>query len=196
MVQQKTTLTNTKKYTVKFWARADATVGNVCDAVNVYLTDNETVVSASTAPKIFVNIPLTGGADWTEYTAEFDIPAFVAANPTADFTTSYFGVGIRTLRNTNATPSTKYSGVLMDDFDLAESAPAGISSLNYDLKLVSVTNSGVKMDVDGEVTINSIDGKTLKTGNVTKGQIIQLSKGIYIVRVNTNNKTYVQKIAM
>ena len=108
---QKLSLTNTNKYTVSFWAKVDPTASNVASSVTALITDNTKRTYLSCA------IPLTGGTTWTQYSATFDIPAFKAANATADFTTAFVGVGLTSTYNAS-TFKTNYSGVYLDDFSV------------------------------------------------------------------------------
>ena len=111
---QKISLTNTQKYTVSFWAKKDSTSANVASVVTAFITDNVKGTNLSCA------IPLTGGTNWTQYSATFDIPTFKAANTTADFTTAFVGVGLTTTYDAS-TIKTNYSGVLLDDFTISTS---------------------------------------------------------------------------
>lgn len=109
-----TPLLNTKKYKATVWARADATAGNVCDKITFFMTDNTNKTNISSV------VTLTGGTTWTQYEAIFDIPTFVAANPTADFSTAFFGIGIQSTLQTGDPTLFNYSGVIIDDYTLTE----------------------------------------------------------------------------
>ena len=133
---QKLSLTNIQKYTVSFWAKTDPTASNVASNVTVVLTDNTKMTNLSCA------IPLTGGSTWTQYSATFDIPAFRAANATADFTTAFVGVGLTTTYNP-AILKTNYSGVLLDDISVSPTAAATIAITASAAANGNVTNGGV-----------------------------------------------------
>ncbi len=107
-------LSNSKKYRATVWARADATAGNVCDKITFFLTDNTNKVNMTSV------VNLTGGTAWTQYEAIFDIPTFVAANPTSDFTTAFFGIGIQSTLQSGDNTKYNYSGVLLDNYTLTE----------------------------------------------------------------------------
>lgn len=109
-----TPLLNTKKYKATVWARVDATVGNVCDKITFFMTDNTNKTNISSV------VTLTGGTTWTQYEAIFDIPSFVAANPTANFSTAFFGVGIQSTLQSGNPLLFDYSGVILDDYTLTE----------------------------------------------------------------------------
>jgi len=109
-----TPLLNTKKYKATVWARADATVGNVCDKITFFMTDNTNKVNLTSI------VNLTGGTTWTQYEAIFDIPTFVATNPTSDFTTAFFGIGIQSTLQSGDPTLFNYSGVILDDYTLTE----------------------------------------------------------------------------
>ena len=109
-----TTLSNSKKYKATVWARADATAGNVCDKITFFLTDNTNKVNLTSV------VNLTGGTTWTQYEVIFDVPTFVAANPTSDFSTAFFGIGIQSTIQSGDPNLFNYSGVIIDDYTLTE----------------------------------------------------------------------------
>lgn len=107
-------LSNSKKYRATVWARADATVGNVCDKITFFLTDNTNKVNLTSI------VNLTGGTTWTQYEAIFDVPTFVAANPTSDFSTAFFGIGIQSTLQSGDNTKYNYSGIILDNYTLTE----------------------------------------------------------------------------
>lgn len=173
-------LNNSKKYVAKFWAKVDNTANNVCDKVMVFVTDNTAKVN------ITKTITLTGGTTWTEYTTpEFDLPAHIAANPTANFSTAYFGIGNPTTYNGTVT---NYSGVLLDEISLTEVSPAtSVDKVSSNFKYFT-TQNGVELKeipVGSTVRVFSLSGMQLYSkSTVTSNVSISLVKGIYIVRVD------------
>ena len=135
LVQQKTSLQNTIKYTVSFWAKVDATTPNVAgnaNMVGVFIADN--VIKSGSLP-LSGTVTLT--TSWAQYSVTLDIPAYVTANPTADFSTAYVGIGLQTTYDAQATPATYYSGILFDDFSVAPVlgsttvSPTSLTGFNY-----------------------------------------------------------------
>ena len=106
-------LSNTNKYVVTFWAKLDGTASNNATSVTVILVDNTAKVVTNPLAATAV---LTGGTTWTKYTVLLDIPKLKSYNSTADFTTAFLGFGIYTSYSTN----TNYSGVLIDDISLQQ----------------------------------------------------------------------------
>jgi hypothetical protein len=125
-------LNNTKRYKVKFKAKLDvalhATLNN-CGGVNILLGDN--VIKSTTNP-LMVGVVLTGGTAWTSYEAILDVPQYVAANPTADFSNAYLGFCISTKIASNKTNNSSF---IIDDIELEEFN-------NYAVKYVKSTASG------------------------------------------------------
>ena len=109
-LQRISSISHSRQYKAKVWARVNTITPNACTSITLFITDNTLRTNLSTT------ITLTGGTTWTEYETTFDIPAFVAANPTANFATTFFGVGISTTYDGSS--KTNYSGVLLDDYSL------------------------------------------------------------------------------
>jgi hypothetical protein len=107
-------LSNTNKFVVTFWAKLDGTVSNTATSVTVILVDNTAKVTTNPLAATAV---LTGGTNWTKYTVLLDIPKFKTFNSTADFATAFLGFGIYTSYNSSLT---NYSGVLIDDISLQQ----------------------------------------------------------------------------
>lgn len=176
-------LDNTKKYEATFWAKVDGTTNNVCEKVVVFITDNTAKVN------ITKTITLTGGTTWTEYkTPQFDLPAHISSNPTANFAVTYFGIGNPTTYNTEN--KTNYSGVLLDNISLAEISPTtSVENLATNLEYIS-TSTGIELreiEVGSQIYVFDLCGMTVynkpaHTSNVS----IPLSKGIYIVRAGAS----------
>ncbi len=106
-------LNNTKRYSLSFWAKKDATAGNTMTTVSVFLCDNTATTQKMMAKAVY----LSGGATWTQYTVYFDVAGFKTMTPAADFTTAFAGIAILTTTGTNVT---NYGGVLIDDVSLTE----------------------------------------------------------------------------
>lgn len=130
LIQQKTSLLNTLKYTVTFWAKLDGTANNQAartGAVTVFLMDN-------VKKTLLTDSAFTITTSWAQYSTTFDIPAHVASNPTADFTTAYVGIGLST---TYTTGVINYSGIFFDDFSLAPAlgtttvSPTSLTGFDY-----------------------------------------------------------------
>ncbi len=177
-----TGLNATKKYIASVWARADDTSGNQCNQLVLFVTDGVLKTNYTKT------ISLTGGTTWTQYQTTFDLPTWVTNNPTADFTNSYFGVGITTNYDSNS--KTLYSGILMDDFSLTEDTSTGLSS-QAQTSLVTVQNGNViinGLNGNQQVNIYNIAGSRVFSQMVNDSRIsVPLSKGIYIVNVNSKN---------
>lgn len=146
-----TGLSHTKKYVASVWAKADPSANNTCTQFVMYLSES-TLKANYTA-----TIPLTGGSTWTKYTATFDLPTWVSARPTADFSSAFFGIGIKTTYDDQS--KTNYSGVYLDDFSLQElveinSGSTAASSLD-DNSIVAVA-SGAELSVGANKTLNSV----------------------------------------
>jgi antitoxin component YwqK of YwqJK toxin-antitoxin module len=188
VVQQKVSLQNTKKYIVSFWAKVDATANNKCTEITVFAL-NKTMDSHS----INNTIVLTGGKTWTKYTTILDVPTFVSLNPTANFSTSYFGVGISTTYNTLY--KTNYSGVVLDDFSLTKDTLSGTELILNENKAFTLVKNGFMSNFKGMIQVYSFDGKILRNSTISNGDIVTLSAGVYIVRLTTKNGFYIQKMA-
>ena len=80
------------------------------------------------------------------------------------------------------------------EYQVLPTALNQISNNNADL--LTVTNKGVISNVNGVVEIFTVTGQELKKVNVTVGQQIVLSSGIYIVRIKSNEGTVVQKVIL
>ena len=184
-------LDNTKKYIAKFYAKVDPTAGNVCDKVVAFVTDNTAKVVLSKT------VSLTGGTTWTEYTVNFDLPAHIVANPTANFATAYFGIGNPTTYDTSVTPNkTNYSGVLLDNISLVEDPNVGIDKNVFTYKCYAHDNQIHIEGLNGGEKVYVFDTLGAKVAETTaNGSNVSLnvSKGIYLVRVaNQATKVTVQ----
>ncbi|MGC3978023.1 MAG: T9SS type A sorting domain-containing protein [Paludibacteraceae bacterium] len=183
-------LDNTKKYVAKFWAKVDATANNVCSQVVVFASDNTAKVN------ITKTIALTGGTTWTEYTtSEFDVPAHIVTNPTANFSTAFFGIGIPTTYDANS--KTNYSGVLLDNISLTEVIlGTGTSQLENSYKCYVVNNT-IKIDGTNEgqeITVfNMLGEKVTSTKATSTNTSIESAKGIYLVRIENTTKKIIVK---
>ena len=175
-------LDNTKKYIAKFYAKVDATAGNVCDKVVAFVTDNTAKVVLSKT------VSLTGGTAWTEYTVNFDLPAHITANPTANFAIAYFGIGNPTTYDTSVTPNkTNYSGVLLDNISLTEDSSVGIDKTTFNYKCypqdhqihIEGLNGGEKVYL-----FNTLGAKVAEKIADNSRLTFDVGKGIYLVRVS------------
>lgn len=185
-----TPLSNSKIYKASVWAKADATVGNVCSSLVLYLSDNVKKANITTV------IPLTGGTTWTKYDATFNIPAFVAlaANTTADFSTAFFGCGILT---TYTGATTNYSGILLDDYSLIEDTTTALSNVLY-LKgnPIITSHQTISSTLDGKLEVYNISGSKVLSKSILTGENVLLSSGLYFIQLTTTEGTYKQKIVL
>lgn len=134
VLQRLNTLSNTTKYTVSFWAKVDPTTDNQCTYLVPFMTDGTNKTNLSCA------VLLTGGTEWAQYSATFDVPSFTAVNTDADFTTAYFGVGIATTYT--STNKTRYSGVILDDFSLTTTTEGTVTVTTSATTGGTVTGNG------------------------------------------------------
>lgn len=111
-----TSLDNTKKYVVSFWAKPDGTANNSCTTVTVQLVDN--TLKQTTFP-LASTVELVSN-DWTYYRVVLDIPKYKTFFATVDFTTAFIGFGINATYTNDSPAFTNYSGVLIDDIHMAE----------------------------------------------------------------------------
>ena len=120
-------LSNTNKYVVTFWAKLDGTASNNATSVTVILVDNTAKVVTNPLAATAV---LTGGTTWTKYTVLLDIPKFITFNTVTipNFSTAFLGFGIYTTYGTSPV-TTNYSGVLIDDISLQQYS--GTASTRY-----------------------------------------------------------------
>ncbi len=189
VVEQRVSLANNKKYSASFWAMTDpSAANNQCDSVTVFVCDTTSKVSYA------IPVELTGGTAWTQYTVNFDIPAYVATHPTAVFTTAFFGLGIST--NYDGLAKTLNSSVFVDDISLIESITSGINSPNNGIKPITVLNDGIVSNVNGTVQVISYSGKTMENIKVTNGQFVAFKSGAYVVRVTTGSDAFIQKVVL
>jgi hypothetical protein len=150
-----TSLTNSKKYVASVWAKADGTANNQCTALTFYLTD------ATDKTLFYTTVSLTGGTTWTQYQVTFDLPALITAKPNRNFSTAYFGVGIVTTYDAQATPTTYYSGIILDDFSLAEEVVTQLSTPTLK-KANAVSKSGFKAIWNAVANASSYDVKVFE----------------------------------
>jgi len=180
-------LSNSKKYVASVWAKKDETAGNVIDKITFFVTDN------TYKQNITVTANLTGGTTWTKYDVTFDIQAYVAAHPTADFSTAFFGIGIiTTLDGSNMT---NYSGVLLDDFSITED----LTSLNNTFLKGNpfvVTSKGISTNVGGKMDVYSITGAKIISQKIEAGEKVTLPTGFYLMHLTTSEGIYQQKVVM
>ncbi len=179
-------LDNSKKYIVSVWAKKDAAAGNVCDSLTLYMTDNtkRTLLSRT--------IKLEGdGSVWTKYETQFDIPAHVAANPTANFSEAYAGIGIFT-KQTNQI--TEYAGLYIDDFSIKAEVETNTSTMRMDNHLAFVCNGRIAFATNENIpyTIFNINGNKVAQGIANNSNTITLAHGVYIVKI----KNQTQKIVL
>ncbi len=175
----------TKKHTVKFWAKVDDTADNVCDKVTVWLRAGNVNKTKS------ISVDLTGGATWTEYTVEIDLPGFVAKNPTAEFNTSYFGISCPTTYNGEG--KTNYAGVLLDDISLEENSSTDVETVKSpSFTTYSLNNQIVVKGVKAgdNITVYNTLGATVATlkANANNTNINVAEQGVYLVRVNNSTQ--------
>lgn len=177
-----TGLTHTKKYIASVWAKVDATAGNQCAQMVLFVTDNTLKLNYTKT------ITLTGGTTWTQYQTTFDMPTWMSTNPTADFSTAFFGLGITTTYDANS--KTLYSGILLDDFSLTEDTSTGIKS-SIQTTNIKVVNGNVLingLETNQPINIFDIAGKKVFSANAGTNVIsVPLRKGIYIVNINNSN---------
>jgi len=180
-------LSNSKKYVASVWAKKDETAGNIIDKITFFVTDN------TYKQNITVTANLTGGTTWTKYDVTFDIQAYVAAHPTADFSTAFFGIGIiTTLDGSNMT---NYSGVLLDDFSITED----LTSLNNTFLKGNpfvVTSKGISTNVGGKMDVYSITGAKIISQKIEAGEKVTLPTGFYLMHLTTSEGIYQQKVVM
>lgn len=175
-------LTHTKKYVASVWAKVDATANNQCTQMVLFVTDNTLKTNYTKT------ITLTGGTTWTEYKTTFDMPTWISNNPTANFSTAFFGVGITTTYDTNS--KTLYSGILLDDFSLTEDTSTGLNNAEGH-SFVSVKDGNLSinsLDKNQSVTVYNVSGKKVFSTITENNSVsVQLPKGIYIVNANNTN---------
>ncbi len=175
-------LTHTKKYVASVWARVDATANNQCTQMVMFVTDNTLKTNFTKT------ITLTGGTTWTEYKTTFDMPTWLTNNPTADFSTAFFGVGITTSYDANS--KTLYSGILLDDFSLTEDTSTGLVNAGG-TSFISVKDGILSIngiDKNQNVTVYNISGKKVFSSISESNSVsVQLPQGIYIVNANNIN---------
>lgn len=182
VLQQKVAggLNNSQKYYAKFYAKVDETAGNVCDKVIAFVTD------ATNKTNISKTINMSGGTTWTEYTTPlFDIPEHIINNPTANFTTAFFGIGNPTTYNDEN--KTNYSGVIIDNVRLYADGETGVIDKKVNLAYTVNANGLIlnALDKNSDVTIFTLDGKTVNSYSAVEGDLeIALTKGFYLVKVN------------
>ena len=169
--QQRLSLSNTKKYTLTFWAKKILTISTV----KVFIGDK----SGNTGGAVFsVDVSLTGGTTWTKYTVNYDVPYIITQNSALDYTTAYVGIGYDAVYS--GSPSKTVTGqVLFDDFSLAESTTPVISSTSSsttNLKPFPITitfNNSVTDFISSDIsvtngTVSGFSGSgTTYTANVT-----------------------------
>ena len=176
-------LDNTKKYIVSVWAKKDAAAGNVCNSLTLYMTDNtkRTLLSKT--------INLEGdGSVWTKYETEFDIPAHVAENPTADFSVAYAGVGIFT---TQTNQITDYSCLYIDDFSVKAEGVTNTASIRREDCLAFVSNGQIVFTTNENLpySIFNISGRKVVEGMTVNTNSLAMPHGVYIVKIkNTTQK--------
>jgi len=180
-----TGLTHTKKYIASVWAKVDATANNQCTQMVLFVTDNTLKLNYTKT------ITLTGGTTWTQYQTTFDMPTWISTNPTADFSTAFFGLGIATTYDSSVpTVKTLYSGILLDDFSLIEDTSTKLKTANLNTQ-ISVENGLITINgIENNQPINIFDisGKKVFSANSGANVIsVPLHKGVYIVNVNNSN---------
>jgi hypothetical protein len=175
-------LTHTKKYIASVWAKVDATANNQCMQMVLFVTDNTLKLNYTKT------ITLTGGTTWTQYQTTFDMPTWITNNPTADFSTAFFGLGITTTYDIAA--KTLYSGILLDDFSLTEDTSTGIEGAKQTINIKAVNGNILinGMETNQPINIFDIAGRKVFSANATADEIsIPLHKGLYIVNINNSN---------
>jgi len=109
-------LDNSKTYVISVWAKKDPTANNQCNKLTLFLTDN-----TDKKTNFRRTVDLVGdGTVWTKYEAVFNLAAHTAANPTADFSVAFAGVGIATTMSDGDSGITDYSGLYIDNFSVTE----------------------------------------------------------------------------
>ena len=77
--------------------------------------------------------------------------------------------------------------------DIATSVEKTVSNVS---KLIQITKTGFVSNVNGTVTVITFSGQTLKKLNIAVGQIVDLSAGAYLLKVNSANGNEVVKVVI
>jgi hypothetical protein len=77
--------------------------------------------------------------------------------------------------------------------DVATSIEKAVS--NYS-KVIQITKTGFVSNVTGTVAVISFSGQTLKRLNITVGQVVDLTSGAYLLKVNSVNGNEVVKVVI
>jgi len=180
-------LDNSKTYVISVWAKKDPTANNQCNKLTFFLTDN---THRQTNFSRTVDL-IDDGTVWTKYEAVFDLAAHTAANPTADFSVAFAGVGIATTQAGGTTGITDYSGLYIDNFSVTEIVLSG-TVLLPDFKL-AVSGKSIKSSEAGTFDIYSLQGAKvyqLKNADVAE---TALPAGLYILQFTHNNGTQITR---
>ena len=67
-----------------------------------------------------------------------------------------------------------------------------ISDLNN--SIISINNTGIISKIDGKLKIYTFNGQMIQNENVNPNCLIKLTRGVYIVEIRTNNKSFIGKV--
>jgi hypothetical protein len=168
------------------------------------IAGNVTFETGAADKALFVNPTTTAGAlsddsylkaNWTLQTGSFLVGKGVAANQNdtvvaaiAANTKDFSGRSFATFRAVGAFEEGSVSIV---------TPPTGINNpIIRDVNFVLPANGGIKLTENGNVQVISMVGQLVVSAKVDAGEVLNLKKGIYLVRLHSTKGIMVQKVIL
>ncbi len=182
-----------QQYYVSFDAKVDdetsPTLTNIASQVVVVIRDLTKNLQTTQT------VQLTSGTTWSNYTATFNLPAWVTGGGNgAEGINVIFGIGLATDYDENA--KTKYSSVLIDNIHLSIDPKSNVD-LNASKNFIYSVQEGklnlMNLQVDTNVQLYNLTGSLVNQIRATNSDLsIQLESGFYIVKIDNQ----IQKIVV
>ncbi|MDR1584704.1 MAG: T9SS type A sorting domain-containing protein [Prevotellaceae bacterium] len=187
-----------KKYILTFDAKVDdetsPTLTNVCNQVVAVIRDITNGVQTTQT------ISLAQGTTWSQYTATFNLPAWVeGGGATANGSNVIFGLGISTEYGLNDDATkTKYSSILIDNVKLIAEGDTETGLSNPETSFHCIAQNGAIQITNAPgnavISVYNAAGSLVSSAPARDGVAnIQVQKGLYIVKTENQLKKVLVK---
>ena len=186
------------KYRVSYWRKSNTstTIANINGSTAVFAGTGQDIASLSTVVKAYTAITPNAGPTF-DAQGNMTNPGGPWSKDSVDYTatatgTMYFAIGAKGNTAGTSTASTAGINVRIDDINIVKIQS---SSLDENDIVSSVypnpANDELNFKVNGKIssiTINTLDGKVVKTATSSTVDVSALSPGMYIYHVNVDGK--------
>jgi hypothetical protein len=173
-------------YKISYWRKSNtnANIPNINGSTAIFVGQEEDILSLTDTLKPYSSITPNAQTDpWQKDSVDYTAPATG---------TIYFAIGAKGTTAGTATASTSGINVRIDDINVTKVQSSSLDENSVVNRVYpNPANDELNFIVNGKIssiTINTLDGKVVKTATSSTVDVSALSPGMYIYHVNVDGK--------